>query len=453
MAFEYFPNFHYTYEHLAGPGERLRDQNDEPFGEEGGPNGWIRLLTIEKPLAEPKKKKVATQPKHGRVTNGGRTRNVRIPKPTKPDPPNPSEPVPGQLMCRLTIHDKDKAPPYEALSWVWGNDGALRKSVRIWSNDKPPLAKEIKITEQLEIALKAVRDKNKERVIWVDALCVNQRDPKEKAREMGMMHLIYSKASHVTIWLGKAADNSDFIPAFIKKILSNNLEAVEELVKGVDFVKKWGALSNLMRREWFTRRWCVQEVAFAKKAFLHFGTRSKVPWQDFADTVRLVEDWREDIERLLVRHDAQNLEAKLWDHVDIAAPGAQSLVALLNNFFRKESGNLERLASIETVLCSLSSYDVKVPRDAVYSLIQLGKDTCNMQDLKPDYKCSTLKVYKEFIEKVFQKSKSLDIVSGGEFPLSFIKSSLLHTNLSFHFVLMAKTWSSIVTFVDVPEQC
>jgi hypothetical protein len=415
MAIEYFPDSHYEYEPLAGPNEPLKDKNGKAIGGKAGPDGCIRLLTIEKPSDQPKKKKVAPPPKRSRISNHMRVRNVRIPKSIKPNPRNPKEPVPGQLMCRMKDYDKDKAPPYEALSWVWDDNRARKsKSVRIWTNDRVPLAKEIKITE-LEVALKALRDKNKSRVIWVDALCFNQRDAKEREREMVAMYLIYRNATQVTIWLGKAADNSDFVPAFIKKILSNNLEGVEELVKGVDNVKKRGALSSLMRRQWFTRRWCVQEVACAKKAVLQFGTRSKIPWQDFADAVRLVEDWREDIERLLVRHDAQRSEAKMWDHIDIAAPGAQGLVALLNEFFCKESGDLQRLASIETVLCSLSSYDVTVPKDAVYALLQLGKDTWTMrkgEDVQPNYEFSTLEVYKEFVQKVFRKSKSLDIVGG-----------------------------------------
>jgi hypothetical protein len=40
-------------------------------------------------------------------------------------------------------------------------------------------------------------------LVWVDAICINQKDDQEKSRQAGMMHNIHQKAQRVVIWLGE----------------------------------------------------------------------------------------------------------------------------------------------------------------------------------------------------------------------------------------------------------
>ncbi len=45
--------------------------------------------------------------------------------------------------------------------------------------------------------------------MWVDAVCINQRDNNEKAWQVAQMQRVYSQASSVIIWLGLPADGSN----------------------------------------------------------------------------------------------------------------------------------------------------------------------------------------------------------------------------------------------------
>jgi len=47
------------------------------------------------------------------------------------------------------------------------------------------------------------------RLLWVDALCINQADPDEKTQQVRRMDKIYSKANHVLVWLGDDYENSE----------------------------------------------------------------------------------------------------------------------------------------------------------------------------------------------------------------------------------------------------
>jgi hypothetical protein len=156
----------------------------------------------------------------------------------------------------------------------------------------------------------------------------------------------------------------------------------------------------------------------SKKAALQVGGQ-RIKWKDFADAVLLLEERSEDIMRPLNSHGLQNEDAKPGYQIEICAPGAQNLVETLNHLFRKSKrGDLERLVSIETLVYTLSSYDVGLARDAIYSLLQLGKDTCTddthtlvpEEEIQIDYNISTREVYVDFIEKVIKKSSSLDII-------------------------------------------
>lgn len=53
--------------------------------------------------------------------------------------------------------------------------------------------------------------------IWVDAICINQQDLKEKERQLKLMADIYSLARQVYIWLGEGTPESDAAIEYLNK--------------------------------------------------------------------------------------------------------------------------------------------------------------------------------------------------------------------------------------------
>lgn len=106
-------------------------------------------------------------------------------------PGNDADPV-GKLSC----HALEDRPSYEALSYVWGGSP---------SESSPTITIDgavIKITRNLHAALIALRRDDKYRTLWIDALCINQKDRKERSMQVSMMGEIYGRAANVNIWLG-----------------------------------------------------------------------------------------------------------------------------------------------------------------------------------------------------------------------------------------------------------
>ena len=54
------------------------------------------------------------------------------------------------------------------------------------------------------MALKALRDKKRPRILWIDALCINQSDIEERSSQVAFMSSVYSRAVRVIVWLGES---------------------------------------------------------------------------------------------------------------------------------------------------------------------------------------------------------------------------------------------------------
>jgi hypothetical protein len=91
------------------------------------------------------------------------------------------------------------------------------------------------ITARLMAALSYIARECKTGYIWIDQICINQSDIKERGQQVTLMGQIYSSCSVVLVWLG------------------------EQFTRGV-------TLPALMDSEWFGRAWVFQEIVLAPQS-------------------------------------------------------------------------------------------------------------------------------------------------------------------------------------------
>ena len=116
--------------------------------------------------------------------------------------------LPGsKIRCKLRHASLDSGPEYEALSYTWGDP---RSSASVGSLSlNPPRTYQIlldegvfTITHDLHAALEQLRYTDKDRVLWVDAVCINQSDGIERMEQVKLMGKSYQRASHVLSMAG-----------------------------------------------------------------------------------------------------------------------------------------------------------------------------------------------------------------------------------------------------------
>jgi len=84
--------------------------------------------------------------------------------------------------------------------------------------------------------------------MWVDAICINQVDQKEKEDQIPLMAEIYAKARRVVVWLGEAGGDSDQALEEIRRAGEKSASLL-----GAESSKE--AIRQLLERPWFQRIW------------------------------------------------------------------------------------------------------------------------------------------------------------------------------------------------------
>ncbi len=72
------------------------------------------------------------------------------------------------------------------------------------------------VTINLKAALRALRQRKKVRVLWVDAVCINQADIPEKNVQVPLMSRLYSGADSVIVWLGASNPNIELFVSWAR---------------------------------------------------------------------------------------------------------------------------------------------------------------------------------------------------------------------------------------------
>ncbi|KAK4204523.1 putative HET domain-containing protein [Triangularia verruculosa] len=98
--------------------------------------------------------------------------------------------------------DPANQPVYTALSYRWGDDKPFSRVI------VEPQDQYVDIAQNLTVCLQHL-DSFVGTNIWIDAVCINQKDEEEKSRQVSRMASVYEQASKVLSWLGPSADDSD----------------------------------------------------------------------------------------------------------------------------------------------------------------------------------------------------------------------------------------------------
>ncbi len=309
--------------------------------------------------------------------------------------------VKNKTTLSLETFDVDLAPGYSALSYTSG-DSEMTQVVHL--DGKTHL-----ITHTLMRALRDVlQPSDKERYFWVDQICLDQRDLRERNHYVTRIKNVYANAVTVVAWIGSKDANVEPAIQYIDALL--DLGAGKQV--------KWYhdhrilAFCHFMNRPWFSTRWAIQEVAYAQEVLILYGSR-EIRFGDFQAAVEILEDNLEAIQGSFIKSPVQDIYQTAFANLRRSG-GMEFIFALKNIWLNTNDDGIysDPTASLAFILTYLTHFQSNNPKDFIYAiqnLATLDTHASNIPTLKADYSQSVLDIYTDTVMYCIRTSQSLEI--------------------------------------------
>lgn len=203
----------------------------------------------------------------------------------------------------------EKRTSYECLSYTW-DESQTSEKVYIWQKSSANVnnvdsLQFLHSRINLLIALKYIRLINTSRVIWADAICIDENNIAERDQQIAHMRQIYNHVAQVLIWLDFENESIFMTLKTIERlsadilltenhhnckiILESETEVVERRFKKSKFTSQhWTSLDQLIRRLWFERLWIKQEVQLIFKVLVRCDY-VEIEWEKIEKVIIFVE--------------------------------------------------------------------------------------------------------------------------------------------------------------------
>jgi hypothetical protein len=252
--------------------------------------------------------------------------------------------------------------------------------------------------------------------LWVDAICINQKDFKERGEQVQLMRRIYKEAESLTVWLGHEKDGSSIAFSVLRKFEKDQAHVFNAPFESdacpprlVDPEEAWSAIRMLFRRPWFSRAWIVQEFTLGGQ-----------------DSTRLIDGvtfccGKERMFNLIeVSRDILKQKANQdweWDKIRITVSSIYS--TRISSWLRRQSYRELPVNKYQLLPIIMDSV-VRIatdPRDMIYAFLGLAEEMFGgapadfaSKSLILNYSATVEDVYSSFIRAVVEATKRLDIL-------------------------------------------
>lgn len=322
-------------------------------------------------------------------------------------PGEPSEPIHCSLLYTSLLGEPTL--PYETVSYCWGSIQE-RSNIRVEGEL-------LNVAASSAEALRRLRRFNTSRILWIDAVCINQYNLEEKGRQVAFMGEVYSKAVRNLIWLGEADDLTEQALGAIRSIVEDaRIETEDFRTLPQTAYDEHGAyvvstsplnasfesapLQAFFNRPWFHRLWVVQEATLANWSICHCGPHEVA----LADILRTAQ-WLFYKQRFL---DFQIFEnrgivnaARVWEFADHEYGWLHS--------------EENRPTEFRPLLHALRDFDTYDPKDHVFGVLGLYQVLVGTamlpRGLIPDYNRSTTEVLESATLFAIEERGDLDVFS------------------------------------------
>ncbi|OAL44918.1 hypothetical protein IQ07DRAFT_226254 [Pyrenochaeta sp. DS3sAY3a] len=279
---------------------------------------------------------------------------------------------------RLETISLDENPKYDAISYTWGSPDKM-DSVIIEDGV-------VLITANLMSVLRTLCAQRQGQTpsLWVDAICIDQRNSLERNHQVGLIGDIFSGAQEVLLCIGPGNDHDDEAIAGLRTLSANcsgemnETESIEE--------HQVHNIYMLLDSEFWGRLWILQEVVLAQRATVLRG-HSTFP-------LSLLEDLYRQIYKSEAPHQILFLyELKF-------APVARTILTRIEH-------NAGHEMDLSTLLCRFEHHKCSDPRDRVYALLGLLRE----HSIVIDYTQSFVQTFARVARYLIERENNFNVLS------------------------------------------
>ncbi|KAK3367919.1 heterokaryon incompatibility protein-domain-containing protein [Podospora didyma] len=343
------------------------------------------------------------------------------------------------LDCRLQICSvSDNRNAYEALSYTWKTENEAN-AYTVADSHKTVQCNgvEMRVGGNLHMALRRLRCAGRIRVIWADAICINQKDIEERGYQVAAMGDIFRNAHSVLVWLGPDEDSADDIDAASRNsarafagvcsIVSTWASLTEKHTNMRDLPRyrirgseeefsgssdqtlsedsdTWSMVVDLIyNKRWFRRLWVVQEIALAQRATIIWGD-CEISWSWIGLAAAVIRtNWN------IVMSDIQGVTPRTSRRI---VP-----VGVMNAYFMYRISPFQKyFEPLRFSFCELlvltRQFQCEDDRDKVFGLLGLTTTDDVNASIVADYTRPLEEVYRAIISAMLRCSKQpLDFLS------------------------------------------
>ncbi|KAI1165991.1 heterokaryon incompatibility protein-domain-containing protein [Nemania serpens] len=316
-----------------------------------------------------------------------------------------------ELECTVHIVSFDDQLVFETLSYVWGNPHVLK---RISLNGQ-----NVEITENLWLAMRRLRDPSTHRVIWIDAICINQKDDDEKSQQVAMMGEIYKRCKKCIIWLGESSDNPELgvqsatatRACELLGILATDkhlpelpcFQAVEGQRTNISeqYQAHFEALRQLLDLPWWRRIWVIQELVLPPSVKFLYAS------EEFSyQTLRGVVEMLKSHAATCCMSHRMTLRALAFDPLLTIQERADPMVSTRETWTKSESISLFQLRR------QFYAFQATEKRDLFYGLLGLVTEWGSGKPLRPNYRVPVREAVTEAVFKCTSEQGGMEFLLG-----------------------------------------
>jgi hypothetical protein len=181
------------------------------------------------------------------------------------------------VTCDLETVSISSLPPYEAVSYTWGTDTIARNEIQL-------NGKRFATFKNAYDCLVELQHPTAPRAIWIDAICINQKDLEERGHQILLMKNVYEKASRVVVWLAHPRPDAGLVVGLLDELnmpfedTTKSIETIAQLHQGRLTFPEWVALRVFLSHPWWSRIWTLQETVHGSEVLFQFGNYM-IPWR------------------------------------------------------------------------------------------------------------------------------------------------------------------------------